>query len=362
MPKYSGIRKIGSRWYYRYQRGKHRFVSKGYPTAEEAFAGRLDFMKRARADDTIQSSITVAEFCAKYLDEYSRHNVRHLTALKEEGLCRNHIIPILGTRRLQDLKPYHLAQFQNTIVKTKSPAVAFNVMRTFRTILNKAVEWEFIERNPIKGKLPTEPHNEHPVLTMDILFRVVDELQGRDRCVVALAGFAGLRRGEIFGLKWEDLDFKASTLNVRRQFSGGAISPTKTKESASLIPIWPRLTRMLAEWKLASGSPEWVFMGRGGKPYWGEGWCSHEWQIIKKRFALPARLRFHDLRHTYASILLSEGTAAGDVQKLLRHSSIRMTMDTYRHILPGQLERTFEVFNRGSGQEYGQNEKSIQQI
>jgi integrase len=333
-------------------------VSSGFDTAEEAFAERGKHVERIRTYDIVYHTLTVAEFCEKYLEEYARHNVRPLTAIKDRATIKNHIVPILGTHRLRDLKPYHIAQFQNTAVKTKSPAVAHNTMKTLRKVLNRAVEWEFIERNPLKGKLPPSPQNEHPVLTLETLFGLVEELEGRDRCVVALAGFSGLRRGEIFGLKWEDLDFKGNMINLQRQFQSGNIVQLKTKESRSLIPIWPRLTRMLAEWKLASGSPEWVFPGREGKPAWGEGWCSHEWQIIKKRFALPARLRFHDLRHTYASILLSEGTAPGDVQKLLRHSSIRTTMDIYRHMLPGQLEKTFAVFNRGSGQESGQGRKA----
>jgi hypothetical protein len=141
MPKYSGIHKIRNLWYYRIQRGNRRIVSKGFDTVEEAFAERVRHLEQLRLSGVVQNDLTVAEFCKKYLEEYSQHNVRPITAKKEEGLCRNHIVPVLGTRRLRDLKPYHLAQFQNAVVKTKTPAVAFNIMRTFKTILNKAIEW-----------------------------------------------------------------------------------------------------------------------------------------------------------------------------------------------------------------------------
>ncbi len=93
MPKYAGIRKIGSKWYYRFQYRNCKVTSKEYSGAEEAFTARLEHLKRARADDTIQNDLTVAQFCEKYIEEYSRHNVRPLTARKEEGLCRNHIVP-----------------------------------------------------------------------------------------------------------------------------------------------------------------------------------------------------------------------------------------------------------------------------
>jgi integrase len=104
---------------------------------------------------------------------------------------------------------------------------------------------------------------------------------------------------------------------------------------------------MLIEWRLQSGSPEWVFKRRVNKPFAPEGWRADEWERIKKQFNLPQDLRFHDLRHTFASILLSEGADVGDVQKLLRHSSYRTTTEVYRHLLPGQLEKNFEIFNSG---------------
>ena len=241
-------------------------------------------------------------------------------------------------------------QFQNIIVKTKSRAVAHNTLRTLRKILNKAVEWEFLPYNPLKGKLPPVPKNEHSVLTLNQLIRLVDGLEGEDKCIVALAGFAAFRRGGIFGLRWEDIDFKANSINLRRQYSDGLLLDLKTEASRSIVPIWEGLTKILMEWRLQSGSPEWVFRGKQGNPLSPTAWCRVHWERIKRDFMLPMDLRFLDLRHTFASILLSEGADLGDVQKLMRNSSYQTTIDVYRHLMPGQIERNFRFFNRGCGE------------
>jgi integrase len=169
----------------------------------------------------------------------------------------------------------------------------------------------------------------------------VDGLKGRDKYLVALAGFAGLRRGEIAGLKWEDVDFKNNTIRLVRQYTNGRLENLKTSESEATVPICPKLTVMLKEWRVQSFSPEWVFKGKGPLPFAIHSWAGDEWRRIRVEFNLPDGLRFHDLRHTFASILLAHNAQPGDVQKLLRHTSLRTTMDIYRHVLPGQLERKF---------------------
>ncbi len=346
MPKYKGVIKRGSRYYYRIYRGTQKEYG-GYKTAEEANRERNAHLKRLDDQDLEPSSIIFKDFIIQYLKEYEVPNNRSTTAIKTEGVCRNHIIPELGNMRLRDIKPFHLVQFKNHLMKNKTESVAYNTMRTLRKILNVAVEWEFLVYSPLKTKLPPAPDTEHSILTPDRLFRLVDELPGREKYVVAIAGFAAFRRSEIFGLKWQDVNFKDDTIILQRQNIEGEIVPVlKGKRKKIVMPIWKNLTMMLKVWKLQSGSPEWLLLGRQGKPIIGGAWERRHWQGIKKEYKLPADLRFHDLRHTFASILLAKGAQPGDVQKLMRHSSIQTTIDIYRHILPGQLEANFDIFSR----------------
>jgi integrase len=123
-------------------------------------------------------------------------------------------------------------------------------MRTLRKILNKAVEWELITRSPLKTRIPPAPKGKHPILTPDQLFPLVEGLKGRDKYIVALAGFAGLRRGEIAGLQWQDIDFDNNTIHLVRQYTDGRLEDLKTSDSEATVPIWPKLSKMLKEWKL----------------------------------------------------------------------------------------------------------------
>jgi len=228
-------------------------------------------------------------------------------------------------------------------------------MRTLRKILNRAVAWEFIPYSPMKENLPPAPENEHPVLTLEQVFHIVNNLQGRNKYIVALISFAALRPGEIFGLKWEDFNFIENKIHLRRQYVGGEIAPIKARKGHKgiVLPIWDKLTIMMIEWKQKCKSETWVFKGKGNKPMDPNGWRAHEWREIKKRFDLPDNFRFYDLRHTFASIMLAEGAPLGDVQKLMRHKSYQITADIYRHLLPGQLEKNFKIFDFLSGNHSG---------
>jgi len=128
------------------------------------------------------------------------------------------------------------------------------------------MEWEIIQYNPIKGKLPQEPVTEHPTVQPEELFKMIRELKGREKIIVSLGALAGMRIGEIFGFKWDDIDFKENTIYIRRQYSSGIIGPVKTTGSRAIIPIWDKMALMLKEWRLQSGYPEWVFKGSHDKP------------------------------------------------------------------------------------------------
>ena len=347
MPKYKGVIKRGNKYYYRIYRNSQQREYGGYKTAGEANRERTAHLKRLDDQDLEPSHITLKDFIVQYLKEYEIPNNRRSTAIKSEGMCRNYIVPELGSMKLKDIKPFHLVRFKNKMVQNNTQSVAYNTMRTLRKILNIAVEWEFLVYSPLKTQLPPGPDTEHPVLTPEQLFLLIDELQGREKYIVALAGFTGLRRAEIFGLQWGDVDFKNDTLCLRRQNIEGEIVPyLKGRKKDITIPIWKNLSLMLKEWKLQSGSPTWVFLNNQRKPVIGRGWVRRYWTEMKQKYELPDDLRFHDLRHTFASILLAEGAQQGDVQKLMRHASIQTTIDVYRHILPGQLESNFDIFSR----------------
>jgi len=250
-----------------------------------------------------------------------------------------------------------MRQFQKHLIQNKSASVAYNTMRTIKKVFNWAVEWEIMADNPIKGKLPPEPKAEHPTLSMEQLAQIFGKVAAREKVAIALGVFAGLRISEIFGLRWEDINFQENTLYIRRQFTSGLIGSVKTEVSKSIIPIWDQLANMLKAWKLQCGSPEWVFGGKtSDRPLRPERWRQLQWTKIKRQFNLPSDLRFHDLRHSFATILISQGADKGDIQQLMRHKSIKITMDIYRHLLPKDVSRAYEFFNKLCGGKSGERD------
>ena len=191
---------------------------------------------------------------------------------KRPGASATNILsPCSAAGNYRILKTSQLVTFKNVIVRDKSPNIAYDTMRTLRKILNRAVEWDFLAVNPLKTRLPGEPKSEHPILDPARLFEMIDQLDGQDKCIIATAGYVGLRRSEIAGLKWSDFNFKVLTLNLQRQYSAGQVvifrdkKVLKTESSRSRIPLWSRYVMLMKRWKLQCGSPEWVFKGRKGK-------------------------------------------------------------------------------------------------
>jgi len=179
---------------------------------------------------------------------------------------------------------------------------------------------------------------EYRILTPEQLMQVLYRIGERERAIIGLAAFAGLRRGEIFGLQWEDIDLKGRKIDLQRQYFLGKIMPFKTESSRIQLPICRKLSVILGEWKLKSGSPRWVFPGKSDKPLYPDTWIAKHFRRILQEYGI-APMRFHDLRHTFVSILIGEGVPTADVQKLARHASYQTTMDIYRHLLPDQLEK-----------------------
>jgi integrase len=167
----------------------------------------------------------------------------------------------------------------------------------------------------------------------------------------------GMRAGELAGLQWGDIDFNGKFVIVRRNFTRGRIEKTKTDRirrvdlsDALLHELESLKRRRKAEYfqKGKNETPEWVFLGPGdivwqdGKPVGREEGQQLDMQNVRNRVFLKClekaklrRIRFHDLRHTFASLLIQNGESLAYVKDQLGHSSIKMTVDVYGHLVPG---------------------------
>ena len=144
----------------------------------------------------------------------------------------------------------------------------------------------------------------------------------------------GLRRGELLGLKWEDIDFEHGNLRVKRQIAridGEVVeAPLKTKNAYRTLPLAGDTVDVLKQQKKKVGSSPWVFPSPTGGPISPDS-VLHMLHRVLKRAGLP-RVRFHDLRHTFATLALQNGVDIKTVSGMLGHFSAGFTLDTYAHV------------------------------
>lgn len=296
------------------------------------------------------SQETVGQYLRRWLD-MKRQKVRPRTIeFYELQIC--HLDKLIGSIPLQRLSPLHIEEAYNRLTQSVSPAMAAGAHRTLRAALNQAVKWRLITVNPVAAVDP--PRTTRPVVVPMTPEQVGAFLEAAAKTslysLYLTAILTGLRRGELLALQWSDVDLKDKTIAVRRTLTGGGskavFSPTKTRSGHRIVEISEALVSVLKdhrrkqkEQRLSVG-PIWqennlVWPNERGQAMTPSVLHRH-FKALLKAVKLPNGIRFHDLRHTHASLLLASGTTSLKlIQERLGHSSITITADTYSHLLPG---------------------------
>ncbi len=299
---------------------------------------------------------TLAAFLDGWLEGSVRGSVKSSTYESYERVIRNHLKPGLGRRKLKALAPDHVQHFYR--VKLDA-GLAPGTVRLMHAVLNRAldqaVRWGVIGRNVCKATTPPQPNPEEiKPLDAENTKRLLEAARSnRLEALYVVAVTAGLRIGELLGLKWEDLDGNAGVLRVRRTKSQAKTGPTfTTPKNGKGRSI--RLTRQAVEALKAHKAAQnaerlragdlWqdnglVFCTQGGRPLDFHNIRVASFKPLLVRARLP-HMRFHDLRHTCATLLLSRGHHPKLVQELLGHASVALTLDRYSHVLPGMGDQT----------------------
>ena len=208
-------------------------------------------------------------------------------------------------------------------------------------VLKYAVRMRYIDFNPaaeIEKPKRINSHDEKEIAVLgpekiQALFDNARDL--KDRVMFMTAVLTGMRQGEILGLKWGDIDWSSRQIHVKRTYNHGRFYDPKSKASRRKIDLAPQLIKALKEWRLASRfnvENDLVFPNPEGKPQNHTRMLRKSFHPTLIRAELP-RMRFHDLRHTYASMLIEQGENIKYVQAQLGHSSIHMTLDVYGHLM-----------------------------
>ena len=234
--------------------------------------------------------------------------------------------------------------------------------RLLHRILQVAIEWELQERNPAgQIRLPSPQSSPAQTLNPEEVRRVLETCRSTPYHIpVHLALFAGLRLGEVLGLCWDDVNLAARTLTVRRTLNRvrgrGLVWGEPKSEGSRRVVAVPELTGLLLRAAREHSRSDQVCAGPDGGLMLPDA-LSHGFARIARRCGI--QVRFHDLRHTHASLLLGEGTPLHVVSARLGHQSISTTVDIYGHVLAdvaaGAAFERAVVNDVGSGRQRGLN-------
>lgn len=302
--------------------------------------------------------MTLGEYLDRWLSDSVRGTVRVSTYERHEEIVRLHIKPSLGRIGLKKLTPAHVrGLYSEKLDSGLAPATVRKIHSTLHKALSQAVSDGMVPRNGAEVKAPRPtPEEMHPLSEDEAqaFLEAASESGDRFEALYVLAITTGLRRGELLGLRWDDVDLDRGALRVGRALvrEGGrhTLGETKTRRGRRQINLTPRTVNALKAHrkKQLEGKMRLtglykdrglIFASEVGTPMNPENLVKRSFKPLLKKVGLP-EIRFHDLRHTCATLLLSRSVHPKLVQELLGHATIAMTLDTYSHYLPSMGDQT----------------------
>jgi len=280
-------------------------------------------------------------------------SLRPKTVACYEQVIRLHLTPDLGQYKLTQLRPDHVQAFYaRKLAAGSSPRLVQLCHAVLHRALAQALKWGLVPRNVTDAVTAPRPRQRHRVQawTIEEAQAFLEHLRAdgvRLEALYALAIATGLRQGELLGLYWDDVDLERGRAAVRRQLqrlkTGLVESEPKTAKSRRTVTFPPVVVEALRRWRVRqleerlSAGQRWaatpyVFTSSVGTPLEPRN-VTRDFQALLVRLKL-SRVRFHDLRHTCATLLLTAGQHPKLVQELLGHSQITLTLDTYSHAVP----------------------------
>jgi integrase len=354
-------RRKDGRWEGRYyvptEDGPKRKVIYGKTRAEVSEKLTKALSDRANGIVYDNENITIGEYLDVWLKGSVYGSVRQSTYDRDTNLVNNHIKPVLGSLKLKKLNSAHVQNFyRNRLDTGLSASTVRKIHDILRRGLAQAVDWHLTQRNVADVVKPPRPvPKEIVALSTDETRRLLDAAaEDRLEALYVLAVHTGMRQGEMLALRWQDVDIENAVLSVRRTLTrrGGkvAFGEPKTKKSRRSIRLTlqavdalrAHLERQLRDMEILGDHYQdqgLIFTTDTGAPINPSNLRQRSFTPLLKRAGLP-HIRFHDLRHTCATLLLSRGVHPKFVQELLGHATIAITLDTYSHVIPSMGDAT----------------------
>src|SRR6266852_3586114 len=272
----------------------------------------------------------------------------YATQVTYEGYLGGWILPRWRSYRLSDVKAVDVEKWLKTLCfqKTGTPLARGSkakIRNIMSALYSHAIRWEWADRNPITSVRQSAKRQKAPdILVPEEIVAILKELPEPLRTMIELDAFTGLRRGELIGLRWEDVDFEVLVLHIRRSVVAMVQELPKTEASQTDVPLDAQLAESLFTWRQRCAYAtlaDWVFASpqmKGKQPYWPGTLWRYYGRPALKRAKVTKNVTYHTFRHTFGTLLNANGENAKVVQELLRHASLKVTTDVYMQAVSSQ--------------------------
>lgn len=364
--------------------GKRKRKAKTFKRKLDAQSWVADMIKEREQGFAIDpQDFSVKTYLLYWLKNYAEHQTKGTTYDGYTFIINSHFIPALGAIKLEDLLPVHIqTYFSKKRVKGrldgKPGGLAGETLKKHYRVLNEsmnqAIKWQILKYNPCSAvdcPRPDDSSKKVVAISKKQLDKLIDTAKITDswtHTFIYVAAYTGMRRSELMGLKWDNVDFENKAIRVKtvlvtnrkkgKSKDGSNLrNTTKSKTSTRSIKITDRVVQVLKQHKkeqlenqLLLGNPKdynklnLVFCKVDGTKYYPDR-ANIKFNKVRDKAKLPKELTPHVLRHTHATLLLKAGVNPKIVQERLGHASIAETMDTYSHVIPTMQEETANKFD-----------------
>jgi integrase len=320
-----------------------------YPTVEHAWQASNGL--RVSINETRnrqgEQAITVGDLIDHYIKteldtDLAERAKSHATRIVYMEFLDRWVRPAWGELNIRAVRTIAVEHWLGQLMRRNGSPIAASTKAKIRNLMsvlfNHAIRHEWLEqaKNPILLVRQSAKRQKVPeYLEVEELRALLSQLDRCFRVMVFLDAVTGLRRSELLALKWEDIDFDRLQINVRRSIYLNVVGNCKTEASRKPVPMDPILATDLRSWKEASRyrkPGDWVFASarRGGRnPYWPDSVLSDVIRPAAARAGIEKHIGWHTFRHSFCTLLISNGENVKIVQKLMRHANCRSTLEIY---------------------------------
>ena len=330
-------------YYTDYKNEKRKKHKRGFNTKKEA----LEFEREFLAQSQFSIEMTFKSLYSLYQDDMESR-IKKTTMEIKEYIVNKKILPFFENMKVKEIKPIHIRKWQSELLKTDySKTYLKSIYNQLTAIFNYAVRFHNLDKNPchVAGSIGKKDADEMQILTLQEFNKMIDYVTDKENKFFYIVLFwTGMRKGELLALTYEDVDFENKTISINKNFQivrgEKVITDPKTPKSKRVIAVNDIVLNCIKEMWDTTYKPnktDTIF-------YVSKYSLKRQLDTACKRAKVP-QIRIHDLRHSHASYLLSNGINIVILSRRLGHEKVQTTLNIYCHICPSSEDRLNDVLN-----------------